>query len=225
MTDILKTQQILEDIEYLKKTLLSSGNKEGVHVETIDTHFILNILSLVVMGFLCMLETLSHVITLDLLASKDLPSLQSVGLFNTATFLVTMIVGYIAVIYTSAKKGKTSAHKFASDHFVYYKNFAICWDIFLKFCIFSMVVLAGKPEWIAGLLVIFTGDMIVHGRHFYLPLKQSAIAGALSFATGLALLVLGISDINAFFTTFIVINLWSLMNIIALRRKITKEQE
>jgi hypothetical protein len=65
----------------------------------------------------------------------------------------------------------------------------------MKFIALSLVLLAGKPEWIALLLTAFTGDYLLQNRFFTLPTKVSAALGIACIGVALTLFFTGNSSL------------------------------
>ena len=47
----------------------------------------------------------------------------------------------------------------------------------MKFVAVALVLLAGQSQWVAPLLIAFTGDYLLQGRLFTLPTKVAAALG------------------------------------------------
>lgn len=223
MSDLITQQKAIADIEFLKNTLLKSKEESPVSVVSIDTHFILNVSSFVLAGILMLVDGLGGSITNDILASKTQPGLQIAGLINVAIFLVAVIIASYALVLARAKEENVSLHEFASRDFTYYRKFLIFSDIFIKFFLFSMIILAGQPEWIAAILVIFTADIIIQGRHFYLPLAQSSMMGCICLMIAPAMIFFHASNVSIAFAVFLMVNVISLINLSLLRRKMIRD--
>jgi len=219
MTDFISTQQAISDIEFLKKAISNSQNENHINPISIDTHLILNGISFGLAASALAFEISGGGITTDILASKTLPDLQVTGLLNVAIFLISIIIGVYAILKSRAKKEKSTLKEFASHNFIYYKNFSILADVLIKFLMFSLIILAGKPEWIAAILVLFTGDLVIHGRHFYLPLLHSFVTSALCFGIAVLMLCYSIPNIGISLGIFTFINGMSLFNILRIRNK------
>ncbi len=221
----LSADKVIEDIDFIKKIILAPKDKAFISVKSLETHIRLNFISL--FGVLCLVlwETTTGVITNDLLASQSNPILQRDGLWNVGLFLIGIVVAYLWLIGKKAKTENQTLHTFASNHFIYYRNFSILADLTLKFSIFALIILSEHPEWIAGLLLMYTGDLIVHGRHFYLPLLQSYCSGIICFITGISMLVMGAPHMIVPLIFFGSVNILSLFNLRALKQKMTQGED
>lgn len=224
MPNLLTQQKAIADIAFLKKTLLSTKDDSGVNAASIDTHLILNGVSFGLVVLLLLTEWVTGGgITQDVLNSRTQPDLQIMGLVDVGVLLIALVISFYTFVHLRSQKEDEHPHHFASRHFVYYRNFSILADLLVKFLMFSLIILAGKPEWIAAILVIFIGDTVIHGRHFYLPLLQSTLVGILTFAAALGMLFGGVSDISTAFFIYFAVNTISLINLLRARHKMIEE--
>lgn len=222
MSNYFTPQKAIADIEFLKKTILNTSEQSPISAISIDTHVMLNIISFILAGSALLIDIFTGSITSDILASKNQPDLQIDGLVNIALFLIASLIGSYALIRGRAKKEHSPPHVFATHHFTYYRNFSILADIFIKFSLFAMIILAGKPEWISAILILFTGDLVIHGRHFYFPLHASMVLGAVCFITAAFIAIMNIPSLSIALGLFTTINLASLLNLGRMRYKIIK---
>lgn len=224
MLDLVSQQKVIAEIAFLKKTLLSTKDDNGVNAASIETHLILNGTSFGLVVLLLLTEWMTGGgITQDLLNSKTQPDLQIVGLLNVGVLLIALVIGFYIFVRLRSQGEGEPLHGFATRHFVYYRNFSILADLFVKFLVFSLIILAGKPEWIAAILVLFTADTAIHGRHFFLPLLQSTLVGIITFTAALGMLFLDVSDVRPAFFSFLAINALSLINLLRARREMIEE--
>jgi hypothetical protein len=74
---------------------------------------------------------------------------------------------------------------YITRNFKYVKNLSLISDLLMKFITLSLLLLAGKAEWMAPVLMAFTGDYLLQGRFFTLPTQISAVLGIGCLASAL----------------------------------------
>ncbi len=223
MSDLITTQKALSDIEVLKKNL-ATRETPALGIESLDTHLMLNVGTLAICLLLAVFETMSGMATSDLMASTTNPDLQIEGTLNILVILSLMVLmGYAVVFYGAARQKKT-VDVFTSRYFKYFRNASALSDIFVKFCCFAFVVLAGKPEWIAPLLLLFTGDVILQGRYFILSTLTSVAFALACFITAFAMFIEGYVSVGIPLWGFALINAVSLCNILRYRKNLGSQE-
>ena len=137
----------------------------------------------------------NHIGTFSLLYSVKDAQFMLQGLFQTGLFLLFLVTLLYGLVFWGAKKSNQGAVSFIARNFAYLKNFSLLCDLLVKYCIFALLLFAGKPEWIAPLLMLFIGDYLLQGRFFTISLFWSLILGSLcvlgaavQFAAGSALI-------------------------------------
>ena len=120
-----------------------------------------------------------HAQTALLVLSRDHEWVRVSGIADVAILLLLITVSVYLIVSSAARKQEESLDSYLAKHFHYLKNFSFLADLFVKFVIFSLIVLARKPEWIAPLLSLFTADYLFQGRLFTLPVRLALGVGAL----------------------------------------------
>ena len=105
-----------------------------------------------------------------------------------AILVVSVGLLYLLLWRTARKDGEALAG-YLSRNFSYLQGFGFLSDLFVKFVLVSILFLAERPDWISALLVIFTGDYLIQGRFFCLPLRMSLVWGWLYLLLGAVILL------------------------------------
>ena len=224
MTDFTNTQQALSDLQALKQAVLQSRNKLALTIDSVDTHLVLNLAAFTVaasvgLGVMIWPEITDDVRMLATTPEVRVPALSLVG--GGMLALLSVAYGYI---FMRARKEKIAFADFSDKYFTYFKNMSALSDLVVKFCATALVVLAGKPEWIAPLFVVFIGDLVFQGRLLILSPATSIGLGIASFVAAGAAFACGITTLLAPACVAVVVSGWSLANIIAFRRRVLAAQ-
>jgi hypothetical protein len=225
MSDFQNTQQALSDLQVLKQAILHSRNKVALSIDSVDGHLVLNtaafaIAASVGLGVLICPEINDDMRLLATSPDARIPALSVVG--GGLLALLSVAYGYL---YFRAGKEKIAFADFSDKYFSYFKNLSALSDILVKFFATALLVMAGKPEWIAPLFLVFIGDLVIQGRLLILSPKLSIALGIGSFAVAGATLVLGITSLLAPALVAVVVCAISLINIVTFRSKLTSAQE
>ncbi|MGB9153913.1 MAG: hypothetical protein WCD70_12610 [Alphaproteobacteria bacterium] len=221
MSDFGNTQQALSDIQVLKQAILRSKNKVALTVDSVDTHLVLNLAAFAIAasvgaGTIIWPEINDDILSLATSPEVRIPALTIVG--SGLLALLSVAYGYI---YLRARKEQIAFADFSDKYFSYFKNLSALSDIFVKFCATSLLVLAGKPEWIAPLFVLFIGDLVFQGRLLILSPVTSIAFGVTSFAAAAVIFSLGTSSLLAPACVAMLVCGWSLANICKFRSKLS----
>ena len=225
MSDFQNTQQALSDIQVLKQAILQSKNKLALTVDSVDTHLVLNLAAFAIaasvgVGVIVWPEINDDVHMLATTPEVRIPALSLIG--GGLLGLLAVAYGYI---FLRARKEKIAFTDFSDKYFAYFKNLSALSDVFVKFCATALLVLAGKPEWISPLFMLFIGDLVFQGRLLILSAKTSIGLGLASFVAAIAAFTLGTSTLLAPACIAVFVSTWSLLNILKFRSKLLAAQE
>ncbi|WKZ56697.1 MAG: hypothetical protein QY326_08180 [Bdellovibrionota bacterium] len=207
-------QQALRDIAIIRRCIEQaqgsvpfSSSEQGRRVTTL-----LHLGLLCLSGLLLLMEVLSDGVNTKLLMiSRTDAELRYVGLMNLALFLIVLSYVFYFVVARAARDRRAGPDQFIARHFSYLTNLSLFTDLFLKFVMFSLLVYAGKPEWIASLLLLFIGDYLVQGRLFVFPFRVGLLLGVLVSAGAAMCFVYGVSNLAVPLAAFMAVTLLSWM--------------
>jgi len=111
-----------------------------------------------------------------------LSSTNQVLKINTITHAAASLILVCAILYflvmRAANLSRISLDEFIAENFSYLRNLSLVSDLIVKCIVFSLMLIAGKPEWIAPLFLLFTADILVQGKVLFLPIRWSFVAAA-----------------------------------------------
>ncbi len=185
-TNNIDIQQAITDISLIRQVLNKSEQEQidsklvGI---TLKTNLLLQIGAFSLGLVLCIVElTSSYSITQVLISTTLSEGLQIFGIGMMAFILVGLLIPLYFIIWRAAKHNGEQINAYIIRNFKYLNNMSFVSDLLMKFITISLVLLAGKPEWIAPLLTAFTGDYLLQNRFFTLPSKISAFFGVTCIA-------------------------------------------
>lgn len=103
---------------------------------------------------------------------------------SLAAMLAAMACGLYLVVWHEARKAGETFEAWVARNFRYLSSLSFLSDLFVKFSSLALMILARRPDWVAPLLAIFTGDYLIQGRFFLLPVRMSLLLGFLCVAFG-----------------------------------------
>lgn len=174
-------QNALADIALIRRTLNQADQDQmdtrlvGV---TLDANLLLQTLIFVSALALFLVEIVSdNAIIQTLMAAGQVDDLRHFGIGLMGFILVGLLITLYFVLWRAALHNGESIQSYITRNFKYVKNLSLISDLLMKFITISLLMLAGKAEWIAPVLMAFTGDYLLQGRFFTLPTKTSAVLG------------------------------------------------
>jgi hypothetical protein len=81
------------------------------------------------------------------------------------------------IVWRNAQLAGEELSAFIRRNFRYLSFATLTSDLFIKFSAVSLVILAQRPDWVAPILIACTGDWLIQGRGFMLPVKISIPLG------------------------------------------------
>ena len=137
------------------------------------------------------------------------PELRLVGIGIIASILAGLVILLYFVIWRAARHSGEEFNSYVVRNFRYARLLSYLSDLMMKFGAVALVMLAGHPEWIAPLLLAFTGDYLVQGRLFTLPTRMAVILGAICIGAGFFQFIAGLEQLLVPLIVFSVIACFS----------------
>lgn len=219
-------QKALSDLAQIRQAIeRSRGKGQGALLSSVPVDFHLFLQGGALFSALLLLGiefATKGLQTQTLLLSKYYPEIQVGGMSSIAVFLILVVTLSYVSVRAGARKAEEDTDGFIARNFFYLKNLSLVSDLFVKFCIFTMFVVAGKPEWIAILLILFTGDYALQGRLFTLPPVLSVICGQGAFVAAAACYFYGVTSLIAPLLVFSSVSALSVIRLLAIRRKLSQ---
>lgn len=182
-------QKALGDIALIRRTLDQSEQDQldsrlvGV---TLEANLVLQALAFVSALLLVLLEILSgNAITHTLMVGGQFDEFRRFGIGIMAFILVGLLVALYFVLWRAALHSGESVSVYITRNFRYVKNLSLISDLLMKFITLALLLLANRPEWVAPVLLAFTGDYLLQGRFFTFPTRTSVVLGLVCVAGAL----------------------------------------
>lgn len=183
-------QKALADIALIRRTLDQSEQDPldarlvGV---TLEANLVLQAVAFVSALLLVALEILSgNTITHTLMTGGQIDEFRRFGIGMMGFILVGLLVALYFVLWRAALYNGENVSAYIARNFRYVKNLSLISDLLMKFITLALLLLANKPEWVAPVLLAFTGDYLLQGRFFTFPTKTAVVLGVACVAAGLA---------------------------------------
>ena len=157
-------------------------------------------------------------LTRTLMLGRQSPDLSLIGIGLMGGILVGLVILLYFVIWRAARHNGEEFNAYIVRNFRYARLLSYLSDLLMKFTAVALVLLAGRPEWVPPLLLVFTGDYLVQGRLFTLPTRTAVLLGALCIAIGLFQFVAGLESLIPPLAVFSAIASVSIGRLIRLHR-------
>ncbi len=183
-------QQAIEDLATIRRAIQKAESGETANpivlAVTLQTHLLLQSLAFIFALLILVVEFFSnHGNTASILLSAHHENLRIFGLIQTAFLLCVLVFSLYFIVRRAARQSDRDFQHFLSRNFVYLRNLSFLSDLLVKYAVFAALILAKKPEWIAPMFFIFTGDYLLQGRFFRLPVSYGLMLALLSFFGGI----------------------------------------
>lgn len=178
-------QQAIADLATIRRAIETSG-KENVGANTgivRKAQLLVQGGALAFAGFLLGFELLyQRDMSWMLVMSKLDKDLANEGIFEIGVTLPFLLAAVYFLAWRSAAHTDRSLPEFLQKNFTYLRNLNFLSDLFVKFVVLALALRSGHGEWMPPLLLLFTGDYLLQGRFFTLPLSLSLVLGPVCFA-------------------------------------------
>jgi len=188
--DDFDVQKALADIALIRRSLDQSEQDPldsrlvGV---TLEANLVLQALAFISALLLVALEIFSgNAITHTLMIGGQFDEFRRFGIGIMAFILVGLLVALYFVLWRAALHSGESVSAYITRNFRYVKNLSLVSDLLMKFITLALLLLADRPEWVAPVLLAFTGDYLLQGRFFTFPTRTSVVFGLACVAAAIA---------------------------------------
>ena len=223
----LNVRKAIADVELIRRVLDQVDQAQsrpaaptaGLFGVTLTANIILQSLALTGTGALLLVEVLGDgILTRTLMLGRQSPDLSLIGIGLMGGILVGLVILLYFVIWRAARHNGEEFNAYIVRNFRYARLLSYLSDLLMKFTAVALVLLAGRPEWVPPLLLVFTGDYLVQGRLFTLPTRTAVLLGALCIGTGLFQFVAGLESLIPPLAAFSAIASVSIGRLIRLHR-------
>ena len=182
--DPLDVRQAIADVALLRRVLHQIEQKRtdqepaGLFGTTLNANMLLQGGALCVALALAIVEIFSdNVISRAMLLGNESLDLRLAGIGIVALMLLGMITALYFVLWRAARHNGEEFGAYIARNFRYARHVSYLSDLLMKFFAVALVLLAGQSQWVAPLLMAFTGDYLLQGRLFTLPTKIAVALG------------------------------------------------
>lgn len=180
------SRQALQDIETIKAIVESSNASGKVNGISVSAHKNLNELLLPLVVFFTVYEVSTGRITADFMASAQDHALQVQGLIQTGVAVLVLYAFAKIFLMLEARDVRQNVNSYAARYFSYFEHVKGLSDLTVKFAAFALIILAGKPEWIAPFLTLCLADLTFQRSLFSFSVRVSFCLGCATLAVSLA---------------------------------------
>ena len=174
-------QKALADIALIRRALNQADQDQmdsrlvGV---TLDANLLLQAVAFMSALALCLLEIASgNAVTQTLMTGGQIDEFRRFGIGMMGFILLGLLTTLYFILWRAALHNGEDMGSYITRNFKYVKNLSLISDLLMKFITLALLLLAGKAEWVAPVLMAFTGDYLLQGRFFTLPTKASVVLG------------------------------------------------
>jgi|TARA_Y100000031_G_scaffold6203_1_gene7615 hypothetical protein len=190
--DEVDIRRAIADVELIRRVLDQVEAKKpatptvGLFGVTLTANIVLQALALAGALLLTLIELLTRQALTDaLVLGGQSPDLRLLGIGLMAAILASLVIVLYFVLWRAARHSGEEFNTYIVRNFRYARLMSYLSDLFLKFAVISLVMLAGQPQWVAPLLLAFTGDYLIQGRLFTLPTQGAVLLGVGCIAAGI----------------------------------------
>jgi len=190
--DPLDVRQAIADVALLRRVLHQIEQKRtdqesaGLFGTTLNANMLLQGGALCVALTLAIIEIFSdNVISRAMILGNESLDLRLAGIGIVALMLLGMITALYFVLWRAARHNGEEFGAYIARNFRYARHVSYLSDLLMKFVAVALVLLAGQSQWVAPLLMAFTGDYLLQGRLFTLPTKAAMALGVVCIGSAL----------------------------------------
>ena len=190
--DPLDVRQAIADVALLRRVLHQIEQKRtdqesaGLFGTTLNANMLLQGGALCIALALAIVEIFSdNVISRAMLLGNESLDLRLAGIGIVALMLLGMITALYFVLWRAARHNGEEFGAYIARNFRYARHVSYLSDLLMKFVAVALVLLAGQSQWVAPLLMAFTGDYLLQGRLFTLPTKAAVALGVVCIGSAL----------------------------------------
>ena len=190
--DPLDVRQAIADVALLRRVLHQIEQKRtdqesaGLFGTTLNANMLLQGGALCIALALAIVEIFSdNVISRAMILGNESLDLRLAGIGIVALMLLGMITALYFVLWRAARHNGEEFGAYIARNFRYARHVSYLSDLLMKFVAVALVLLAGQSQWVAPLLMAFTGDYLLQGRLFTLPTKIAVALGVVCIGGGL----------------------------------------
>ena len=154
MNENVVIDQALKDITEIRRAInaaksSTAGAKNYSARGNIVIHFVALLLAAILLLFeLAIIPSLTE----RLFATHFIEDFRFLAVYLIFAFLVATFFLFYLIVFYGAHNASEPVPKYLTRNFAYLGGISFISDLFIKFSAVSLVILAGRPDWVAALL-------------------------------------------------------------------------
>lgn len=182
MSQLSELQQALRDVHEVRRAIEGGSNdSKPIGIAGLQASRAIHIVAVVCTLLLLFCEIFTSPSISEMLwVTASSPRLQAVRFATVFLILVSLVLLALSVYFIVWRNAQLAGEEFSAfirRNFRYLSFATLTSDLFIKFSAVSLVILAQRPDWVAPILIACTGDWLIQGRGFMLPVKISIPLG------------------------------------------------
>jgi len=204
----------LEDLGEIRKAIANVQQLTSRSANALRLEFVIHaVLTVLAGGFLIVESTSEISFTRVLYWSDGNHVLRWVIVAGVAAILVALCSALYVALWRGARRTGESFNDYVSRNFSPLRRASFLSDLFIKFMVVALMILVQRPDNVAPLLLLFTGDYILQGRLFVLPPKIGLAVGILCLGLGTYQVLFMDGSLEVPFAAFLLASVLSLFKI------------
>jgi len=183
-------RQAIDDLATVRKAIEAAGQEDRPSRRRVvtRTHLLVQVVALGLALLLLAVELATGNLASQALAfSPGSDDIRGSTIATMGQMLLVLVAALYFVVHRASRAEQRDFAGFVARNFAYLRNLSFLSDLAVKFAVVALVIHLRAPEWVAPLLLLFTGDFLMQGRFFTLPLRSALVLGVACVAGALAL--------------------------------------
>tara|TARA_B100000686_G_scaffold334835_1_gene402661 strand:- start:26182 stop:26898 length:717 start_codon:yes stop_codon:yes gene_type:complete len=225
----IDVRQAIADVALLRRVLNQieerniDKDSSGLFGTTLKTNMLLQIVALVSALIIGFIEIFSgDAIFRSLSLAHELSDVRLIGISVMALMITGIMIGLYFVLWRASQKSGEEFGAYIKRNFRYSRQVSYLSDLLMKFFAVGLLLLANQSQWIAPLLIAFTGDYLLQGRLFTLSTKLAVVLGVGCIAGAILQFLLQSSSLIPPVTIFSIITIISIVRLMKLKQRQNK---
>ena len=144
--------------------------------------------------------------------------LRYLAIFDMGVCLAILLSGLSFLFLLERRSEQETFEAYLARSFSFLNLIAFLSDLFVKFATVSLIILAGRPDWVAPLLLVFLGDYLIQGRFFVFPIRLAYLLGMVAIGLGVLQCLLWYGSLVLPLAVFIGLSACSLLFLLSASR-------
>jgi len=225
----IDVRQAIADVALLRRVLNQieerniNKSSSGLFGTTLKTNMLLQFVALVSALIIGFVEIFSgDVIFRSLSLAHEPFDVRLIGIGIMALMITGIMIGLYFVLWRASQQNGEEFGAYIKRNFRYSRQVSYLSDLLMKFFAVGLLLLANQSQWIAPLLMAFTGDYLLQGRLFTLSTKLAVVLGVGCIAGAILQFLLQSSSLIPPLTIFSAITVISIVRLLKLKQQQNK---